>query len=1004
MNSNGKPGIRRMAWAGLILSLLMLAFLPSCMKPPREALEHEMGAEDVRRLYRQVVGGQERLLQAMEGSSAEQIVFAATLNGLSIAKDENAPDLVDESRVIFFRPESGQPLYFSPRDLVLCPFAGGGVKALGDACFSGRDGTLVVYRSLPKIGKISRNSVERHLARLEFVFDDKGKIRGETVSDLSPKDAVDLMPLPVPELGTLLFLSRRADGTSLLMQSGLDGANRRPVLASQPFDVRNLRRLSDGHLVVSANPQGYHELLRLSLDASTEAPRSELVPFDGDLPAPAQPAGKILAGQFSNGRFQPELITLPKTWELREILAFCQAHNPGINARRAMLAASMVQIDTARLNNWPKLQWGLFYTPIVGVFLSKPQTTSGDYLSEDAARGLLGFSQPLLDFKRNEALREVYKSQAEFASDVLQEEINQRLTDAAEAYFEADYYRHLVEIDGFHLATVALRMNLYRNLQAAGNATSADILEIEQYEANVRADAMFHQAHLGYCEKKLRELCGLPDDVSFQIADEEFDVETWTRPGNTQLRHLMLENHPRVKASAAVVYTAMFQKVMGPEIRPTAEASAAYAQSRRYFTEALDDYVSLSLSGQVPLATWKAGKFHKEYWNEMLASYKIQREAQTRQLTLLLDEAIHDYDLAADSIGPRRLTTAWRAEALRIAETQRAIDAPNPERRSPDPTLVEKVAQDYLNAMSQECAVRRDVNKYFVRLLGAAGMAGRLDQELQACERRHAWWQRSSLVVANPGDLLSGDAPRDRLLAQIDRWNVKRVYLRMTDASLFEDVVIRGRLSQLLALAYARRTEVWILLDDQSGFDSEAGAARMAGIVSVIKRFNRERMAIAPRLAGVCLRLPAAALADEAVPAGFLRQWFSVLTQVKSVADGDLPVWTECPAWLAQPENRKVREALGGLADGLVLRASSSSTGWLPEQLPSVLAGMPLPSEVAIDISSEAAADADKLSGAECRVRLNSRARALKERTAPSRFAGFVLLDDNALAEWPKED
>jgi outer membrane protein TolC len=1002
MNANGTFGFCRMIRAGFVLSVL-LVLLPACMKPPRAALEHEMGAEDVRRLYRQVMDGQEEMLRAMEGNCAEQIVFNAALDGVSLVKDEPSPDLVDESRVIFFRSGSELPLYFSPRDLVLCPFAGGAVKTLGDACFAGKDGGLVIYRSLQKVGKISRNSVERHLVRLEFSLDAQGKIAVGAVVDLSPEKAVDLMPLPVPELDRLLFLSRRADGTALLMQAGLSGANRQLVLASQPFDVRNLRRLADGRLVVSANPHGYYELLLLEL-AGEGGAQGRLVQFDGDLPAPAQPAGQILAGQFSAGRFQPALIKLPKSWELHEILAFCQAHNPGINARRAMLAAAMVQIDTARLNNWPKLQWGLFYTPIVGVFLPKPTTTSGDYLSENAARGLLGFSQPLLDFKRNEALREVYKSQAQFASDVLQEEINQRLSDVAEAYFEADYYRRLVDIDTFHLATVTLRLNAYRHLKVAGNATSSDIMAIEQYEANTRADAMFHQHRLDYYHAKIRDLCGLPDDVPFQIAAEEFDLESWVRPDRTHLRHLMLENHPRMKASAAVVYTAMFQKVMGPEIRPSAEASAAYAQSRRYFTEALDDYVSLSLSGQIPLATWKAGEFHKEYWNEMLAAYKIQREEQSRQLIRLLDEAIDDYDLGAGSVVARRLTTAWRAEELRIAEIHRTIDVPNPERRPADPTLVEKVAQEYLNALSQECAVRRDVNKYFVRLLGAAGIASRLDEELAACQRRNAQWQRPSLEVADPAVLLAGDAPRDHLLATIERWKLKRIYLRVADASLFQGLVARERLAQLLAFCYARRTEVWMLLDDPSGFGGEATAAKLVDAVKIMQAFNQERMAIAPRLAGVCLRLPVAALAAETVPPEFSRFWVSVLRQVKLVSGEALPLWTECPAWLALSENRGLREQLVGVADGLLVRCPAPASGWLPEQLPSVLAELPLPSEVAVSLALAPTPGAGKLPGPECRAWLDSQARAIQERTVPSRFAGFLLLDDHVLATWPKED
>ena len=71
---------------------------------------------------------------------------------------------------------------------------------------------------------------------------------------------------------------------------------------------------------------------------------------------------------------------------------------------------------------------------------------------------------------------------------------------------------------------------------------------------------------------------------------------------------------PEMKAARAALSRAFFLDKAGPVIRPELGLAANYGQSRRDFWEAVDDYITLSITGKYPLATWTARRLHKKYW------------------------------------------------------------------------------------------------------------------------------------------------------------------------------------------------------------------------------------------------------------------------------------------------------------------------------------------------------------------------------------------------------
>lgn len=913
---------------------LLLAMASCSMQEPREDFRHELEAEDARRLYEHVIDGQKELGDRLGGQLTVPIAFK--LDEKQAKRDEISPndDFMDESRILFFPPGDGSaPLYFSPRDQTISK-----IYPDVDETADSRPGGphLCLYRSIgcPRSAMKSDRRYCRRLVRVEFDLDGEGQVRCLGVKGVSPENGViDTMPLPVPAWGRLLFLSRQPDGTQALMSCDWDGKDRLPGLRNQTFDIRSLRKLGDGRIVVSANPEGYYDLHLLVCDepaakatgaAKTASCRQwRLVPFVGDLPEPALSTDRLLTGNFENGQWRPKILHVPRVCTLQETLALCSAHNPEINARRALLAAAMSQIQMADLYNWPRIQWGLFYTPLVGVLLPKPEVNSGNYLAQDMGRGMLGVSQPLFDFKRNAAMEELFRWQAEMAAGAVEDETNRKLTEIGELYFEALYCDKMATMHRSYWQTIEHQIAIHQSLRQTGGSLTRDVLAMRQFAANLRSSREIYEARREMAEHRARTLCGLPERLEFHFRLEDFDFMNWHRPDFTVLRHWTLENQPRMKAAAAMVNTALFSRIMGPDIRPEAAANASYSQTRRYFAEAVDDYIEMSIAGQLPLATWKARGIHDRTQAETMTAYRLQREAFARDQIHLLEMATFDFDGAVSAMPARYETTAYRAEDLRIARLFQEVDVPNEARRPADPANVEAKVRDFLEALGQQYAVERDLGRFFVRLWGITGLARRLPEELDVLAWKRSWPPSMGVEVADVKPLLASEKVRDQFLADLQRYNFRHVYLTIPSGSLIDDLATRERLVQLQILCYAIGIETWIRLPP--GSDQETLALAKKIIADRDRRFGLE-----PQAAGLVVGLPSDLMAaPPGDPSGGprLAAWLALHRELRALSFGRVPVAMTIPAWaLGMVPTAGRPNQIWSSADRLLVEEASTRT------------------------------------------------------------------------------
>ena len=102
-----------------------------------------------------------------------------------------------------------------------------------------------------------------------------------------------------------------------------------------------------------------------------------------------------------------------------------------MNERRARYASALLDAAEFKLNNWPRLDLGLSYDQAVTWFDNMPAVLAGDAVTKQILRVFAGLSQPLLDFRENNARTESALSDAALANNLLDKEIDDRTTEAA---------------------------------------------------------------------------------------------------------------------------------------------------------------------------------------------------------------------------------------------------------------------------------------------------------------------------------------------------------------------------------------------------------------------------------------------------------------------------------------------------------------------------------------------------------------------------------------------
>lgn len=987
------------------LVLACLAVLSGgCAGSGHESFRHELAIDGARLLYAPIASGQERIAEILPAIGYRAALFSLAPSGITeLSGPLRQEHLLDGTVAIFLNVppglagETGERHYFDPRKLRLFSMDARGTGKNGSDIVRVSESRFSIVRSLPGEKKRAGEAGPRGLYRFDFAMDKQGDPRplGSTPLTAGP---VDFMPAVLPSCDRVYYL-RKEEEKNRLMSVDLKGGTGRPALFFQDFDIANLCRLPADGILFSANPEGHFR--PYTLEDGCRGGRGNVVRlFKPPLPAAAMTSRHIFVSRDPSGSEPPRLVRLPEVVDLPAVCALVEAHNPHVNKKRALLGAALIDAKQARLANWPSLNWGLFYTPAVGIFLDDPISTSGDFLAEGISRGILGLVQPLLDFKRNSSLEQAKLFRAKVAHYAVLNEINQRIAEAAELYVEAVYLERLLSVEEALGAVLGERRQYYENLRSFGESTLSQLLAADQVISGIDSEGAFHRDRLSFLKSRLKELCGLPEYLPLELEGERVALGGYVPEPLAMMRHTALMEHPTMKAAAAVMTRAFHLNQAGPKIRPFASMGGTYGQSRQKFNDPVDDYITLALQGSYPLAGKRATENHREYWEATRQALGLERYAQARSVSTALEEALMDFKAAQRDFDAKRATRLYRLENLRVARLHRELGPPDdPENLSPAPLFTARFL--HLEAVSKLLGSEKDMGLRFAKLWREMGLSRELAGRWGRLRRDRAARERPSLWLWRTEEVLASDASMAAFIASCSENRIGRVYAYLHwDSDILAQRRTRERFTVLLNLCHRKGITLWGLLGEPEWLEEE-GLPLLRRAVGRIIEFNDSRGPFQPVIKGIKLDLEPHSLPgwrrDPERRKTLGAAYLALLEGAREEIRGRLPLWADIPMDLFRPENRELREGLLDRVDGATLMAYADREQTIAAYAERALGLFSRPLEIGVEFSPLAPPH-ERLSPRAPAKRLEFVSRFVSEFGENPVFSGVAFHDYTALA------
>ncbi len=903
----------------LTLLLSVLVLVAACARRDEARVTQQEDADAQRRVYlglaRPLITGDQRLAEIMPRAQARLSAFRLTSSGaealtgpvdaenacredilvvMSVATDDGPQAWLLDPRTLRFRRNDDSDLRLYRSVLVS--------QAMGL-----RDGKLDVFRF--DFTSAGGDFVPRGCQRLT-------------------NDGGNTVPVDISSSQTVIYLHRADDGRNLLMRVSSEGVSARPLLPVQPFDVRHLR-VSKEEILFAANPGGVYG------SYSTTVEHPELQPWDvAASPAAGADDGAAnitVAFTLTGGRFQPRVLAVPPRLGAAEIAALVEARNPSVLRRRALLAAALIEAQQLELANMPTLSLGAFYTPVVGIF-TNPSAFSGDFLAQNLVRGLIGITQPLFDWDRNHALSEAGTVRATIARDALAGELNQQQAAAARTVIAYQAVRDRLACDRRLLALASESLTVLDRLRAAGQSGSELALAAEQERVARAGEVAGDEQWLLVLGDRLKAQCGL----AAACRTEPGDAPAWDAlpmASYPALLHTALLNHPGLSAAQAAIHEAFFNGQTGSRYRPSLSLGGQYGYTTTTSGDPVDDFVTLGLSGTLPLAWFKDRDLDREYQLRIEEVLRAAAEEAALGIRRELADAWAAYHQAHGVLASQRARQRSAQEAVRVGQL-RAASIYAGTHPLTALGLLERLREAQL---AQRAVVDswREVSERYVQIAEAQGLAATLagstfppaesgtqhekvQPDPQAVPSAQplpvaTWaWDRQAVLAAD------GAA----VLALARRLGIDRIYLYVggdgavlegPEAAAIEAFIARCASSNLTVWALFGEPE-WLLDGDgaKDAFDRLAAFQRRATHAFAGLKIDLEPQAQGDWLAGGDLR------------AGMAARYLAVIASARQQLH--LPLWVDCPIQFFRPDQRELLAALAQQVDGATAMCYSSDS------------------------------------------------------------------------------
>ncbi len=906
-----RPGPRARCAALVACALLAVA----CARRDQPTVEQQDDADAQRRLYlglaRPLISGDERLLADLAPAASATSAFALDAAGATaLAHPAGAEDACREDVALFLSAPHGAGAagtwLLDPRRMRL------------EAVPEGR---CAVFRAIAAGGGAA--------GPLEIVRYDFTVTAGLVTPDGRQRltsDGGNSAPVAIAAGHAVAWLHRDGAHARLLAVDAAGGAPR-ALLPALDADVQDLSAEAGG-LTFAADPDGPWRMYHCAQDGSGLAPWAG--PDPAAAAAGAAPVATV-AFALADGRLRPQLLEIPARLDLRAVAALVAARNPAVLRRRALLAAALIEASQLRLNNLPVIGLGLLYNPVVGV-LTDPVGFSGDYLAGGVVRGLIGVTQPLLDWDRNHALSAAGAVRADIARDALAEELNHQQAEAAATLVAWQAARERASQDRALAALAERTAAGVARLAVSGRSGRVEELAAAQERDQRRGELDADERWVRVLRDRLLGQCGLDATCASEPAAalpwEDVAIDDYPA-----LLRVALLNHPRLRAARGALREAFFTAQIGSRYRPGLDASAGYALSLRHGSDPIDDFVTLGLNGSLPLAWFRDRDLDREHHAQLAEALRAGAEEAALAIRRDLADGWASRQQWRATLAAERARGATAAAAQRVAGLR--SDQGQPGTGAPI-TLASLAAgeREVLLAARAATAAWQEVAARTIAIAEAQGLADDLWRRVRLPAA--TWlWHRDVLADGGEGALNAARA------AGIDR-----IYLYVGPDGADLSGAPGDALAAFTTRAARAGVAVWALLGEPEWLEGGDGLARS---VSALGAFQARA---GQPFQGLKLDLEPHARPGWAEPAGRARltaRYLELLDTARQAWPGAL--WVDGPAQLFRSDQDGLLAALVARVDGLTAMCYADTGDGVAQLADQALAAWPKALEIGVDLS-----------------------------------------------------
>lgn len=668
---------------GLIATLLVIA----CSGRRHAVLDHDLRQDAGRSLWHEsaapLATGTRALGEVLPRIDQASAVFILAGDGAK-RRDESAQasDLCLADRAVFFHLEEqdGQRRWwrFDPRGAILVPVAA-------------QDSFV---RLLPTAngGQLHRYDVT--------ITDDRIAITSHArLSD----DAIQEAVIAGDDVVCVRRDGTRDDPRACLVAIPLAGGPARILLtadepAAAPF------ALGDGSVLIALGPPGARTAWRLDPRTGERHPWTEALP--------ARPGADLILGVDDD--LAPSVLRLPTQLDLATLLALTEARDPGINRRRALLAAALAESGQLHMTPMPSLHLGFDYTPVDGLLVD-PVGAVGDVLAVGLMRGVVGLVQPLFDIPRRRAAAAAGTIRVAIAADLLHEEIQEHVAEAAEDWCFFQYYTERLALDQALVDNADRTITRIQHQRSAGGAAQAELLRAHHQRTAAAAALDDSERRRDTFRDRLRRRCGIATGSAFDIIAVTVPVTALEVPPQAVVERTALLNRPHLIAARRVAEETFY---IGEANAPgwSGGPGVTYGQVRSDDDgSAVTDYLSLRLDASIPLRTRGAGRLNAERAAALVAA---QRAAADDAAITVRHQASTAWADAHAALAASTASTGerhWRQEQLRVARLWATHGSPDATRFQPA-SGTDAAEYDYMRAAINASERARDAALALVRL------------------------------------------------------------------------------------------------------------------------------------------------------------------------------------------------------------------------------------------------------------------------------------------------